>query len=133
MSFLDEWRDAEQRRIQKLFDIAEKFTGEEIERLLENHMASITGNEYLTKIVLRALENKIRVACNMESGDFKPQFHLLSDSTKRCLLVTLCNDLAKLNTVSEFQIFNFLESQLNVIQGVSMDSRPSIDNDNQGR
>lgn len=117
MSILKNFLEHENKRIQKLFEIVEKFSSVEIDRILILIFAKYSG-DYMGKGILKTLKAKISNVLNMKiasyptDDEFIESFKLLSESNKRCLLVTIANDCCKLGVLNESQILTFLESQL---------------------
>lgn len=118
MGILQQFKNREEARITKFFEYADRFTAEEIELALSDAFEAFMSQGYIGKLVLDSLKSKIAAVCNMTvtarstNQDFINEFSKLDDSTKRCLLVTILNDVCKLGVTHEGQAYLFLEDRL---------------------
>lgn len=129
MGILENFKHLEERRIERLFDIVERFAAEEVDTTLKSVFEVYAEQGFMGRAVLDALKTKIGKACGMQGVklsdiDFLSEFYRLDDSKKRCLLVTVANDCCKLGVLQETDVVRFLEAQLAKTPGAATNAGP---------
>jgi hypothetical protein len=132
MGILSQFKHREEHRIGKFFDYVDRFASPEVDRIIVEHFNAFAANKFLGQVIVGNLKRKIANVCHipqtpgMTNLEFTKEVMKLTDGAKRCLLVTILNDVCKLGVMQEAQAYEFLESELKRAPKVAL---PSTDND----
>lgn len=118
MGILANFKKQETDRINRLFEIVDHFAGPEISLMLSEIFEAYHNRGMIAVSIINRLQEKIAKVCamppdcNRDIARFMAAFGQLNDSEKRCLLVTICNDICKLGVMEESALSLFLIERL---------------------
>jgi hypothetical protein len=133
MGILSQFKNREDHRIGRFFDYVDRFAVAEVDRIIVEHFDAFAANKFLGQVIVGNLKNKIAKVCNipmtpgMTNLEFTKEVIKMTEGAKRCLLVTILNDVCKLGVMQEAQAYDFLEGELKRAPKVAL---PSHNNDN---
>lgn len=121
MSLLTDFVSNEDKRIKRLFEYVDRFDSSEFDLFIIDFFQEIKKFGALGRVVLTGVKIKMSKwfpTLNLkDDSGFIESFKKLTESEKRCLIVTVCNNLCKASTVDEGSLFTFLENWLRKIPG----------------
>ena len=135
MGILSQFKHREENRIGKFFAYVDRFAAAEVDRIIVEHFDAFAANKFLGQVIVGNLKNKIAKVCHipmtpgMTNLEFTKEVIKMTEGAKRCLLVTILNDVCKLGVMQEAQAYNFLEEEL---KRAPKAASPSIENDKNG-
>jgi len=130
MGILSEFKKREGARISKLYEKADCMTEGQVDELTKYIFTAFYDQGFAGKAAARSLIVKINKALNIHyvpaSGEFDKwhkEFCSMTFEIKKSLLITIANDLCKMNIFTETQIFEKVDEFLKNIPGILADTR----------
>lgn len=130
MGIISDFKKREGARISKLYEKADCMTEGQVDELIKHIFTAFYDQGFAGKTAARSLILKINKALNIHyvpgPGEFDKwhkEFCSMKLEVKKSLLVTIANDLCKMNIFTENQIFEKVDEFLKDIPGILAGTR----------